>query len=123
MELQRSVPVLRIFSVAKAREFYVGFLGFAWDWDHRFDDDAPLYAQISRSGVMLHLSEHHGDGSPGTKTFIYMKGIDALHQELSDKNYRYGRPGIERQFWGGRTVTTHDPFGNILVFAELDDER
>ena len=118
VELQSVVPILRIFSVEKAREFYVDFLGFTWDWEHRFDDEAPLYAQVSRSGVVLHLSEHHGDGSPGTHLFLFMKGIDALHHELTGKKYRYGRPGIEQQEWGARTVATHDPFGNVLTFAE-----
>jgi len=28
---------LRIFDIAKADEFYQGFLGFSVDWDHRFD--------------------------------------------------------------------------------------
>jgi hypothetical protein len=37
------IPVVRIFSVAKAREFYVDFLGFALDWEHRFDASAPAY--------------------------------------------------------------------------------
>ena len=41
-----------------------------------------------------------------------MTGIDELHRELTDKKYRYGRPGLEEQPWGARTVTTHDPFGN-----------
>jgi hypothetical protein len=118
VELQSVVPVLRIFSVEKAREFYVDFLGFTWDWEHRFDANTPLYAQVSRSGLALHLSEHHGDGSPGAHLFLFMKGIDELHRELTDKKYRYGRPGIEQQEWGARTVTTHDPFGNVLTFAE-----
>ena len=59
------IPVLRIFDVVKADEFYQGFLGFAVDWDHRFDPSAPLYRQISRGNLILHLSEHHGDGTPG----------------------------------------------------------
>ena len=118
VDLQSVVPILRIFSVEKAREFYVGFLGFTWDWEHRFDENAPLYAQVSRGSIVLHLSEHHGDGSPGTHLYLFMTGIEALHRELSDKKYRYGRPGIETQFWGARTVTTYDPFGNVLTFAE-----
>lgn len=61
------VPILRIFDVAKADEFYQGFLGFKVDWDHRFDDNAPLYRQVSRGDLVLHLSEHHGDGSPGAR--------------------------------------------------------
>ena len=118
VELQSVVPILRIFSVEKAREFHVDFLSFTWDWEHRFDDNGPLYAQVSRSGVVLHLSEHHGDGSPGAHLYIFMTGADALQRELADKKYRYGRPGVQEQPWGARTVTTYDPFGNVLTFAE-----
>ncbi len=44
MEIRFShvVPVLRIFDIAKADEFYQVFLGFTVDWDHRFDPGAPL---------------------------------------------------------------------------------
>jgi len=52
------IPVLRIFDIGKADEFYQGFLGFSVDWDHRFDPNAPLYRQISRGDLILHLSEH-----------------------------------------------------------------
>ena len=54
MEIRFSsvIPVLRIFDIEKADEFYLGFLGFTVDWDHRFDPTAPLYRQISR-GVLF----------------------------------------------------------------------
>ena len=48
IEFQRVTPILRIFSVEKAREFYVDFLGFTWDREHRFDDNAPLYARVMK---------------------------------------------------------------------------
>jgi hypothetical protein len=35
------MPVLRIFSVEKAREFYLDYLGFQVDFEHRFDERAP----------------------------------------------------------------------------------
>ncbi len=35
MSLGRATPILRIFDEAKAKEFYVGFLGFKVDWEHR----------------------------------------------------------------------------------------
>ena len=63
---QQTIPLLRIFDVAKAKEFYLDFLGFTIDWEHRFGNNFPLYAQISRPGLALHLSEHHGDASPGS---------------------------------------------------------
>lgn len=74
IQFQQVIPILRIFDIPKADEFYLGFLGFGVDWDHRFDDNAPLYRQISRNGLVLHLSEHHGDGSPGAQVRVMMQG-------------------------------------------------
>ena len=113
----RAIPVLRIFDEAKAREFYLDFLGFSLDWEHRYDDNAPLYAQVSRGDLLLHLSEHHGDGTPGSAVFCEMTGIRDFHQELLDKNYKYYRPGLESEPWG-LNVTVQDGFGNRLTFCE-----
>src|SRR5262249_37301718 len=49
LQMLQTIPLLRIFSVEKAREFYVGFLGFGIDWEHRFDETAPMYMQVSRA--------------------------------------------------------------------------
>jgi catechol 2,3-dioxygenase-like lactoylglutathione lyase family enzyme len=117
MEFSAAIPILRIFSVEKAKEFYLDFLGFTLDWEHRFSEDLPLYAQVSRSGLTLHLSEHHGDSTPGSAVFIPMGDIDALHQELSVKQYRYARPGVETVDWG-KELNITDPFGNRLRFCQ-----
>lgn len=95
MQFGPAVPILRMFDEAKAREYYVGFLGFTIDWEHRFADDAPLYMQVSRGGAVLHLSEHHGDASPGAIVRIPVDDLDALHGELTAKKYKYNRPGIQ----------------------------
>lgn len=116
----RTVPILRIFSVAKAKEFYCDFLGFAIDWEHRFTDDAPLYMQISRAGLVLHLSEHHGDGCPGTIVHVETTGIDAFHRAITARPYKYYRPGIEDTPWGSRQMEVCDPFGNRIRFNELN---
>ncbi|MBY0337979.1 MAG: VOC family protein [Acetobacteraceae bacterium] len=112
------MPVLRIFDLAKAREFYEGFLGFSWDWEHRFEPDLPVFAQVSRGGLILFLSEHFGDGTPGTKLILRMSGLDAFRAELLGKAYRHARPGIAAQPWGWRDMEVADPFGNRLVFSE-----
>ena len=116
--LQTAIPILRIFSVEKAKEFYVDFLGFGIDWEHRFGDNFPLYAQISRSGLKLHLSEHHGDASPGSTVFIWMRGIAVYHRELTARNYRYNKPGLEDAPWDAKVMQVSDPFGNKLRFSE-----
>jgi hypothetical protein len=112
------IPILRILDVAKADEFYLGFLGFAVDWDHRFDDDAPLYRQISRRELVLHLSEHHGDGSPGARLRMMMRGVRAFHGELAARGYRYMRPGLETMPWNTLETGVIDPFGNLIRFCE-----
>jgi hypothetical protein len=43
MMLGAPVPVIRIFDETKARAFYLDFLGFTVDWEHRFDESAPIY--------------------------------------------------------------------------------
>ncbi|KAA0183049.1 VOC family protein [Cupriavidus cauae] len=121
MKLSPAIPILRIFSVDKAREFYLDFLGFSVDWEHRFEESLPLYMQISRSELLLHLSEHHGDGTPGTAIFLRVDDIEALHRELAAKPYRYARPGVETMDWG-KEMQVADPFGNSLRFCQLIDD-
>ena len=111
------IPILRIFDVAKAREFYVDYLGFRIDWEHRFDDDAPLYMQVSRDHVVLHLSEHHGDGTPGSAVYVTTQGVRAYHAELQARPYRYANPGVGVDEIG-TCMTVIDPFGNLLRFNE-----
>ena len=122
IQFQPAIPIFRIFSVEKAMEFYQGFLGCTVDWEHRFGENFPLYCQVSRDGLKLHLSEHAGDASPGAKVFVHMKGIAALHAELTAKNYRYMKPGIEEQPWGREMIVT-DPFSNRIAFCEPKESR
>ncbi|HLW37573.1 MAG TPA: glyoxalase superfamily protein [Candidatus Eremiobacteraceae bacterium] len=117
-KFKRAIPTLRMFDVTKAREFYVGYLGFSVDFEHRFHDDAPLFMGISRDGIVIFLSEHHGDGAPGLHVIIEMTGIDDLHRELAAKHYRYMNPSIQTQEWGARELRVYDPFSNQLIFSE-----
>lgn len=118
IEFQRAVPVFRIFSLEKAREFYLDFLGFRVEWEHRFAPDAPVFMQVSRGALAVNLSEHHGDGTPGSVVYVYTTGVKALHRELNDKNYRHNRPGLQEQEWGMTELTVTDPFNNRITFGE-----
>jgi catechol 2,3-dioxygenase-like lactoylglutathione lyase family enzyme len=116
-----AVPILRMFDVDRAREFYVGWLGMRVDWEHRFDDEAPLYMQVSRDGLVLHLSEHSGDGTPGSVVYVSARGVADLHRELLAKPYRYLRPGLDTGPGGGASLCLLDPFGNTLRIEERGD--
>ncbi len=118
MEFSEVIPVLRIFSVEKATEFYLGYLGFHEDWRHTFEIGAPVFMQVSRGGIRLRLSEHHGDCCPGAALFVQTEGLEEFHAELVAKPYPYMRPGLKDAFPAARQVTVIDPFGNRIHFRE-----
>ncbi|UXY12714.1 glyoxalase superfamily protein [Kosakonia sp. ML.JS2a] len=117
IHFSKPIPILRIFDVRKAQEFYLEFLSFRVEFEHRFEPHLPLYMGIAREGLQLHLSEHHGDASPGATIFIPMKNIALFRDELHGKQYGYGRPEIVKQDWGD-VMEVHDPFGNRLRFCQ-----
>lgn len=116
MPFSSPIPILRSFDATKAREFFVDFLGFTIDWQHRFGDNFPLYMQVSRGGCVLHVSEHHGDCTPGSAVRIPVDDVDALRDELRAKDYRNSKPGADDTPWGTREMAISDPFGNRLIF-------
>ena len=117
MTLGKVTPILRVFDEVKTREFYIDFLGFNMDWEHRFGDGLPLYMQVSKDDCILHLSEHHGDCCPGSAMRIEIEGIDTYQKELMEKQYQNSQPGIQEMPWGSRDMSITDPFGNKLVFT------
>ena len=73
--------------------------------------------EVARAGLRLHLTEHHGDSSPGSTVFVPMRDLRVYHRELAEKRYGYARPGIEQAPWG-ETLEVADPFGNRLRFCQ-----
>ena len=118
MQVHQTVPILRIFDEAKAREFYLGYVDAQVAFEHRFHDGAPLYMGVLIGGAEVHLSEHHGDGTPGSYVRFDVDNISAFHAELTDKNYKYYRPGLQEQEWGYTEMSLTDPFNNKLIFCE-----
>ena len=126
LEVHGVAPILRIFDEARAREFYVDYLGCGVDWEHRFDGEGPLYMQVSRGALVLHLSEHHGDGSPGHVVYVAATGVRELHAELQSKPYPYLNPGIcgsPGDDEAGACLNLLDPFGNSLRIDERVKSR
>ena len=118
IEFRETIPILRSFDEHKAKAFYVDYLGFTIDWEHRFEPTLPLYMQVSRAGLVLHLSEHHGDSCPGSTVFVRMVGVGEFHEELTKKNYPNLRPGVGPSAWNSLCMEVTDPFGNRIRFDE-----
>ena len=114
----QTIPILRIFDEQKAKEFYLGFLGMRLDWEHRFEAESPIYMQVSRDDLVLHLSEHSGDCTPGSKIFVNTKDLETLYREVTSRPYKYNRPVLTTAAWGDRIFEVVDPFSNKLLFNE-----
>lgn len=115
-------PTLRIFDYDKTIEFYIHWLGFKIDFEHVFEPGMPRFMQVSLKDIAFYLSEHYGDGSPGVHiTIENFEGLAAYHKEITDKRYKYNRPGLEVPFWDEKaiTMTVIDPVGNQLTFTEV----
>jgi len=115
--MQRTVPIFHIHSYAQAKDFYVDWLGFTIDWEFRLEPGFPVYMQVSREGLVLHLSEHKGDNPGGTMCHVDVEDLDALMQE-----WKARRPGftqeIELMPWDARHINLRDPFGNTLAINQ-----
>ena len=55
-EISSSIPVMRMFDEAATPAFFVDYLGFEFQWEHRFHKTAesPLYLQF-RLGAEGHI--------------------------------------------------------------------
>ncbi|MAZ66356.1 MAG: glyoxalase/bleomycin resistance/extradiol dioxygenase family protein [Kangiellaceae bacterium] len=118
MKTIETIPILRIFDEEAAKAFYIDFLGFSIDWEHRFEEDFPLYMQISLDSCHLHLTGHHGDCCPGSAIMLDVSGLKAYQRCLLAKKYKHSRPGVDKTDWGTLEMTIADPFGNRITFSE-----
>lgn len=98
------VPILRVEDAARAVAWY-GRLGFAKEWEHRFEEGFPAFVSVARGGVRLFLSEHRGDARPDTLVYLRLRDVDAIAAGL----------GVEPEDapWA-REVEVRDPDGNRL---------
>ena len=124
-----TIPVLRIFAVDPALQFYVDFLGCTLDFGGpNGGPGTAYYGQVSYAATTLHLAEAAYDASQGATVFIWIDGIDQLRERLNNRRTQvpvWGpavwTPEVEKAQWNGRVLTIADPFGNHLRFTEPDD--
>jgi hypothetical protein len=111
-------PIFRIFDIEKTHSFYINYLGFKMDWKHQYEENMPFYFQVSLNDAVLHLSEHHGDSSPGSAIRIKINDLKSYHSLLSEKEYSYSKPAVEKTPWDTIELTVIDPFSNKITFYE-----
>ena len=115
--IDRVTPVLRMHDVAVTKRFYLEYLGCGLDWEDGAPD-GPVYMQVSRGDLVLHLSSHHDDGTPGSVVLVEVRGVRALHAELAARDYPFLNPGLGAGPGDGCELQLIDPPSNRIRFYE-----
>ena len=113
----KGMPTLRILNYNDAVESYINFLGFTIDWEHRFGPSEPVYMQILRNELTLHLSENKRFQTE-VIIFVDTKGIEKFHKKLVERNTAKSIPEVSKTDWQTLQMEIEDPFGNLLRFNE-----
>jgi catechol 2,3-dioxygenase-like lactoylglutathione lyase family enzyme len=113
----KAIPTFGVRDYDTAIDFYIDFLGFRIDWEHRFEPNGPIYMQISKNGLVLHLSESKRF-EKNVIAFVETKNISGFHKELQERNPTRRIPDIEQTKWKTLQLEIEDPFGNLLRFNE-----
>jgi catechol 2,3-dioxygenase-like lactoylglutathione lyase family enzyme len=101
---EKITPILHT-GDAEASAAWYARLGFAKQWEHRFQPGFPLFVCVSRGPMQLYLSEHRDDARPDTLLYLHVGDVDAVAAEFNE--------AIEDAPWG-REVHLQDPDGNRL---------
>ncbi|WP_423834777.1 glyoxalase superfamily protein [Streptomyces manipurensis] len=98
------IPTLRVADAEAAVAWYAR-LGFAKQWEHRFEPGFPAFVEVARGAVRLFLSEHTGDARPDTLVYLRVRDVDAVAAEF----------GVQPEDapWA-REIELRDPDGNRL---------
>ena len=83
---QTVIPQLRMRHADTTLPFYVQGLGFVVDWEHRFEPGFPLFAQLTRDGQTIFLTEHSGDCEVGGAVYFIVDDVDSLHRATSQSS-------------------------------------
>jgi catechol 2,3-dioxygenase-like lactoylglutathione lyase family enzyme len=102
------IPIFQVSDAKKTAAWYVR-LDFEIEGEHRFAPTLPLYLFLRRGDARLHLSEHKGDGRPGSLVYLWVDDVDAIAAEFGVK--------VVQQPWA-RQVDLRDPDGNLLRIGE-----
>ena len=113
---QTVTPQFRITNARRSLAFYVEGLGFAIDWEHRFEPGFPVFMQLSRNGQSIFLTEHAGDCKVGGAAYFVIADVDAYHNDVVAHGVVPTHPPEDTP-WGAREMLVTDPDGNRLRIA------
>ena len=123
-EIRSSIPILRMLDEAKAKAFYLDYLGFKLDWECRFTPTAPVFIQIHLGAAHIHLDGHATEDAPISQVNIPVLGLQNYCDYLIAQGANYPKPCVVDPRSVGRNTDMNilDPFGNLLIFCSQTTE-
>lgn len=113
---QTVIPVLRVTKAAVSFPFYTDGLGFTLDWEHRHEPGFPVFAQLTRQGQSIFLTEHSGDCQVGGAVHFMVPDVDACYAAFQASGSVRLKPP-QNTAWKTRDIQIVDPDGNRLTFS------
>ncbi|WP_141456328.1 glyoxalase superfamily protein [Pseudoxanthomonas sp. z9] len=113
---QTVVPVLRVTNAAISFPFYTEGLGFTVDWEYRHEPGFPVFAQLTRDGQSIFLTEHAGDCQVGGAVYFMVPAVDECYRAFQATGRVKANPP-HNTAWKTRELQIVDPDGNRLTFS------
>ena len=116
IQLRGVIPTFRVRDASAAEAFYCDKLGFKTSWEYDPGDGYPVFVEVVRDNVALHLSEHEGDGPEGISIYVNVADARALYGDVLAAGAEVPEPPQEAE-WGEIVFSLIDPDGNTLRFG------
>ena len=121
--IESSIPVIRMLDEARARAFYVEFLGFSIDWEHRSGEGSPLYMQLRHGDSLLHLNGHAEEDAPVSEVRIPVRGVENYCEYLRGKTAEGSEPRLVDPRGEGEGTDMNIVSDEITTDEELCSEQ
>ncbi|EGD08697.1 bleomycin resistance protein [Xanthomonas vesicatoria] len=113
---QTVIPVLRVTDATSSFPFYTQGLGFTIDFEYRHEPGFPVFAQLTREGQSIFLTEHADDCQVGGAIHFMVPDVDACYSAFKAAGLAQTPPPFNTA-WKTREIQVVDPDGNRLTFS------
>ena len=114
--LQSTISMLRVANARLSEKLFRDVFGFETTWEHDPGDGQPVFIEVVRDAVAIHLSEHEGDGPIGIQVYVNVSDAKALHDEFDSRGANITQP-LQDSPWGHLIFEVNNLDGNTLRFG------
>jgi uncharacterized glyoxalase superfamily protein PhnB len=115
-----AAAILSVDDVARTVDFYEQELGL--ELEHEMWGDPPEHASVTVGATTVHFEKRTPTQPATAYITLYVTRVDELFADYRERGITI-RSEPEDQPWGGRIFMIDDVNGNMVMFAELNEEH